>query len=365
MARYRVGIIACGSIARSHARGWKANEAQAELVAIADNEEGALGDAGVAWNVSTDHRYLDYREMLDREHLDIVSVCSWHGQHAPMTIAAAARKPKAILCEKPMATCLGEADEMITAARRNNVKLAIGHMRRFYGGWEAARRLIAEGAIGRPQHARSVVAQGLLNWGTHTIDGMRWVLGDPEAEWVVGSVQRDSDRYERSTRVEDSCTGLIQFAVNGEQPGPQVFVQSDLGAGASINWQVIGTEGIISAEENNVRLLNATTGGWKEVVASGPDRGEAFAAQAAEVIAWVDGHIEEYRGEARQARATLEVMMAIYESARLNEVTRLPLQTRLYPLDLMVESGQLPVRRPGEYDIRSFLVRGERMRWEA
>ena len=62
-------------------------------------------------------------------------------------------------------------------------------------------------------------------------------------------------------------------------------------------------------------------------------------------------------------RAALEIMMAIYESARLHEVVRLPLQTRAYPLDLMVEGGDLPIERPGAYDIRSFLARGEDMSW--
>ena len=50
-----------------------------------------------------------------------------------------------------MATSLGEADAMITACQRNGVRLAIGHMRRFYRGWEEARRLVAGGAIGTPQ----------------------------------------------------------------------------------------------------------------------------------------------------------------------------------------------------------------------
>jgi predicted dehydrogenase len=73
-----------------------------------------------------------------------------------MVIAAAARQPKVILCEKPMATSLGEADEMIVACKRNGVKLAIGHQRRFYTGWEEAKRLIQDGAIGEPQRLWSV-----------------------------------------------------------------------------------------------------------------------------------------------------------------------------------------------------------------
>jgi hypothetical protein len=55
------------------------------------------------------------------------------------------------------------------------------------------------------------------------------------------------------------------------------------------------------------------------------------------------------------------MLMAIYESARRHEKVILPLETRLNPLDLMVESGHLAVERPGRYDIRAFLLRGERM----
>ena len=52
---------------------------------------------------------------------------------------------------------------------------------------------------------------------------------------------------------------------------------------------------------------------------------------------------------------------AVYESARMHEQVRLPMQTRSNPLDLMVESGHLTPQRPGPYDIRAFLLRGERM----
>ena len=60
------------------------------------------------------------------------------------TIAAAARKPKAILCEKPMADTLGRAEEMLVACRRNKVKLVIAHQRRFLPAYTLARDLIAE-----------------------------------------------------------------------------------------------------------------------------------------------------------------------------------------------------------------------------
>ena len=113
--KYRAGIIGCGSIANAHARGYLGVE-EIEMVAIADPVEEAVNQFGAHYNI--ENRYRDAREMLDTEDLDIVSVATWHKLHAPMTIAACARKPKAILCEKPMATNLGDCDEMMMLARR-------------------------------------------------------------------------------------------------------------------------------------------------------------------------------------------------------------------------------------------------------
>jgi predicted dehydrogenase len=355
---YRAGIIACGGIAREHARAWVAAPG-VKLAALSDTDPGGLAGFAYDFDVAPEHCYTDYREMLDRENLDIVSVCSWHGQHADMTVAAAARSPKVILCEKPMAVSLGEADAMITGANRAGVKLAISHMRRFYTGWEQARRLVLAGEIGTPRRVWSVIRDGLLNWGSHTIDGIRFVLGDPAAEWVIGNVERKTDRYERGIRIEDACAGVIAFA-----NGTHAVIESDLTPHGSINFEIVGSDGIVQVDENRVRVL--TAGGWRELdVPSDETFSTPFVAQARSIIDWLDGRIadSEYRNEGTNARVTMEIMMAIYESARLHEQVRLPLQTRLSPLDLMVESGDLSIERPGAYDIRSFLVRGEGMSW--
>ncbi|HZS89641.1 MAG TPA: Gfo/Idh/MocA family oxidoreductase [Chloroflexota bacterium] len=356
---YRAGIIACGGIAREHARAWLATPG-VKLAALADSDPAGLDRFAHDFDVAPENCYTDYREMLDREDLDIVSVCSWHGQHAEMTVAAAARSPKVILCEKPMAVSLGEADAMITAAQRNGVKLAISHMRRFYTGWEQARRVVLSGEIGAPRRVWSFIRDGLLNWGTHTIDGMRFVMGDPAAEWVVGNVERKTDRHERGIRIEDSCAGVIAFA-----NGAHAVIESDLTPYGSINFEIVGSEGILQVDENQVRVLAAGRG-WRELEVPGDETfSTPFVAQARGIVDWLDGRIAdaEFRNTASNGRATLEIMMAIYESARRHEQVRLPLQTRLSPLDLMVENGDLTIERPGAYDIRSFLVRGEGMSW--
>ena len=229
-----------------------------------------------------------------------------------------------------------------------------------------------------------------MNLGTHTIDMMRYVLGDPAAVAVIGAVQRETDRYERAMRIEDSCAGIIEF-----DNGVRALVESDLTpcVPISVNCTFYGTEGALAIDEDYVRLMQGG-GGWRDLAGTPPARTapetydtrafgapawyhmgghrgpghlaaikQASVAQARELLGWLEGRIDDYRGEARHGYAVLEIMLALYESARLHEVTRLPLQTRVHPLDLMVESGSLPVTRPGKYDIRSFLVRGEGMSW--
>ena len=88
---------------------------------------------------------------------------------------------------------------------------------------------------------------------------------------------------------------------------------------------------------------------------------EAGAGQADELADWIEGKVETHRGEGTNGYKALEMCHAVYESARTRERVVLPVRTLVNPLDLMVESGQLPVRFPGRYDIRSALLRGENM----
>ncbi|MGI8915723.1 MAG: hypothetical protein ACR2JY_18380, partial [Chloroflexota bacterium] len=113
-------------------------------------------------------------------------------------------------------------------------------------------------------------------------------------------------------------------------------------------------------ERGWVRYLNAASTGWQQVDTPWHD---AWVHQAQETIAWVEGRLTNPLSSAERAYATQEVMMAIYESARKRRRIDLPLKTRLNPLQLMVEQGDLPVEWPGAYEQRARIVRGEAMSW--
>ena len=351
--KHRVGVIASGRIARHHGEGWKQCK-RAEIVAIADRHPDALAEYARDFGVKS--QYLDYREMLEKESLDIVDVCSWDPLHAEMTIAAAAHKPKVILSEKPMAVSLGQGQSMVTSCARNGVKLAISHQRRFYSSWIEARRLVAAGEIGEPERLWTSVRAGMMNTGTHGIDFQLWALGDCRAEWVMGSVERKTDHHIFGHRVEDRCCGLI-----GYEGGAVGVIENELSGEYMIGATIYGSEGIIHVNDTTLRYLSSQAGwqNFEPTEDSTTPYGAAYSAQADSICDWIDGSVEDFRGDASYAIKTLEIMMAVYESARTHERVQLPLQTRDNPLDVAVEAGVIPVEKPGAYDERSFLLRGE------
>ena len=337
--KYRAGIIGCGGISRSHARAYQQHE-KVNLVTAADINPEALKKFADQFSISA--KYTDYKEMLKEEDLDLVSVCTWQGTHAGITIAAAESVVRGILCEKPMAVNLGEADAMIEACDRSGTKLVVCHQHRFDPINVEARKLVQEGVIGQPTMVFRRVGDGLLNSGTHAIDGVRYILGDPETEWVIGQVERRTDRYERRCRIEDLCMGLICFS-----GGARFVIESDL-PGPELSAPLIyGTEGILTASDGKLLLINDKKLGWQEIMPT-----EEGTTQLGELIAWIEGRVKEHRGSGRQARYTMEIMMAIYESLRIKGLVRMPLKTKESPLEMMTNDGTLPVEKPGKYDIR-------------
>ena len=384
MSKHRTAIIACGVIARVHARGWLAVPGQpTEIAALADTNPDARREFGDFFKVGEEHRYADYREMLDKERPDFVDVCSWHQQHAEMVIAAAARKPKAIICQKPMAVSLGEADDMITACARNNVKLIIAYQRPHHAAWIKAREMIRQGAIGKVTQIQLDDGGNILNTNSHNIRLALFLMDEPEVEWVMGAVERTTDRVERGLPAEDACMGIAQCA-----NGATILIQGNLVKGLGQGCRVIGTDGMMefdtthhpdemiptdapmympeipSARYNyeigTVRYLNPDSNGWEAVEAPWYD---CWSHQCQEAVAWVEGKTDDVISSAERARAVQEIMMALFESARKRQRIYLPLKTKVNPLKLMVDNGDLPVEWPGRYESRAKLVRGEGMSW--
>ena len=193
------------------------------------------------------------------------------------------------------------------------------------------------------------VVDGLLNTGSHVIDGMRYALGDPQAEWVMGALERKTNRWERDVPIEDCCLGLTSFA-----GGAQALLQVDLTPYSSADhFTVQGTEGLLMVAPDSLRLINSdnsdeetrpTLWDTQTKSAAGSVGFEsyfhiAYTAQARGLKAWLDGG-SGYRSEGTQTRHTVEIMMALYQSVREGEVMRLPLTEEAYPLSCYGSGGQ-------------------------
>lgn len=331
---YLAGIIGCGGISHSHAQGYVSCK-RTELVAAADINPAQLEKYAEQYKLSKEHLYTNHIEMLEKENLDLVSVCTWPGLHAPCTIDAAKRGVKGIICEKPMAPDMKQADAMVEACDQNGTKLAIGHQLRFGGIYEKTRELVQTGAIGQLTKIHGVCEGGdLKDNATHTVDLMRFFAQDEPIEWVIGQIDRRSKPSKYALDSEDFAIGYWKFA-----SGVRGFIESGRFTMKGYHHiYLYGTDGEIELHAPGapaLRMRSKTT------------KGEWITPEAKSTTDPVQDLVDaieenrEHRSSGRQGRAALEVLMAIYESSRIRALIELPLTTKESPLTLMIQAGQI------------------------
>ena len=150
----RLGLIGCGGIVQNtHARAYRSLPDTVKVTALADIVPENLQKIGELFDVPTENRYADYREMLEHATIDAVTVATPHSFHAEQVIEAAGAGV-AIISEKPMATTLEEADKIMEAVRRNSVRYTVVHNYIFTAGMRAA--MTELDALGESHFGRSV-----------------------------------------------------------------------------------------------------------------------------------------------------------------------------------------------------------------
>lgn len=271
--RLRLGLIGAGTIAFSaHLPAIRKLRDSLELVAVADirveNAERAAREYGA------ESHYADYRELLAREDLDFVDICTPEFLHAEQVEAAAAAGVH-IICEKPMSATIGEADRMIAATERAGVKLMIAHSRRFTGRYRQIRAAIDRGDIGevryfrenerRPRSMYDVLGLGTGYWNpeggrpwltmaqfsqgaaltnaVHETDLARWFIGQQPV-----SVYAEARITEPGAEVPDMISYSIEFA-NGAVGASEIVNQLPPGYPYFHMTEVIGTDGRIRSTD--------------------------------------------------------------------------------------------------------------------
>ena len=129
----------------SHAGGYHANP-DIDLVAVADVDEEKLRRFGDAWDIPNSGQYVGHEAMLESEGLDVVSVCTptlYHHDHV-LAAARSTADPAVIWCEKPIASSVTEASEMIDVCAETDTDLVINHSFRFVEKVQQLRDLLEE-----------------------------------------------------------------------------------------------------------------------------------------------------------------------------------------------------------------------------
>jgi predicted dehydrogenase len=267
VAPVRCAIVGLG-MGRYHARCLH-EDPQASVVAVADIDAAKLD------SYATDNpkaaRFTDHREMLKQVQPDLVIVALPNALHKPVTLDALAAGAH-VLCEKPMAMTVAEAEAMRDAAKAAGRRLGINFSQRFAPGNRALKALVGSGALGEVYHGycswtrrdgfpgfggwfgqKKLSGGGpLIDLGVHRIDMCLWLMGHPEVASVSGAAHHRigiprAQAQGKAFDVEDFASGFVRFA-NGAS---LVFEVSWAGHQKEKETQVmriLGTEGSIDMD---------------------------------------------------------------------------------------------------------------------
>jgi predicted dehydrogenase len=365
-AKYKVAVI--GRTGRgNYGHGldvvWN-NIDRAQVVGVAD--EDAKGRAAAAKRLKAPKAYADYRLMLEKERPHIVSVAPrWLDCHRDMVLACAEYGCHVFL-EKPICQTLEQADEMVAALEGKDLKLAIAHQTRYSPTLEHARRLIVDGGLGdivelrgRGKEDRRGGGEDLMVLGTHVMDLMRLFAGDPQ--WCFACV-RDNGKPVTKKEVRDGAEGIGPLA-GDEIHATYRFSEKTMGyfsthrakhgAAKRFGLTIYGTKGILTTTTGSLPEVwfvedpswqpGRSKAQWKRISSDGIDtpetRTETGQALGNRLIALDLIHAIEMdtqpKGSIYDGRAALEMILAVYESHRLNAPAAFPLKIRKHPLNLL------------------------------
>jgi myo-inositol 2-dehydrogenase / D-chiro-inositol 1-dehydrogenase len=361
----RVGLIGSQFIAAIHAESLHRCP-DAELFAVASPTPGNAQK--LAEKHGAAHHFTDYRKMLELDELDMVIIAAPNDLHCAMTLDAASAG-KHVVCEKPLAMNLAEADRMIAACRQANVHLMYAEELCFAPKYVRLKQLLDEGALGFPTlvkqlekhdgphapHFWDVTRSGggvTMDMGCHAIEFFRWLLGGPHAggrrRAAITSVyaQMGTHVHTDKTRGDDNAVLVFETDAGGGAVCVAEESWTKLG-GMDDRAEVYGSKGVALADllHGNSIETYSTVGYGYAVEKAGSTVGWSFTIYEE---AWNYGFPQEIDHFVRCAqgreqplvtgedgRAVLEAIFAAYASAGTGRKVTLPFKTDARrPIDL-------------------------------
>lgn len=355
MDKIRYAIIGCGRIAPNHLSACIQHGDLFELAAVCDivpeNMEWCLSKVSLADAVKRAlPRYADYRKMLEEQKIDLIAVATESGKH--FEIAAYCLKMGChVIVEKPVALSLEHADKLIVLAKEHHRVLCACHQNRFNKSIAKIREAIEQGRFGRLLHGAAHIrwnrgeeyyrqapwrgtwdqdGGALMNQCIHNIDLLRWMMGDDITE-VFAYTDRLIHPY---IEAEDLGLALLRFrnGAYGLIEGTTNVYPRNL----EETLLIFGERGTVKAGGISVNRIEEWS--FADSLDQAEEVKRLFAENPPNVYGY--GHSPLYRdvglairegrspkidGEA--GKRALEVVLAIYKSAKEGRPVRLPLES--------------------------------------
>ncbi len=345
----KYALIGCGRIAVNHIKAALNNKLQIVAVCdvIADKMDALLAKYDLQSDTAIKH-YTDYKQMLaENPDIELISIATESGLHAEIALYCI-EQGKNVIIEKPMAMSIADADKIIAAAQKYNVKVSACHQNRFNVAVQKMRHALEAGRFGKISHGsihvrwnrdknyydqapwRGTWAQdggALMNQCIHGIDLLRWMMGS-EIDEVYGKTKQQFHHY---LEAEDLGMAIVTFkngAVATIEGTTNVYPKNleetlylfgetgtvKIGGTSTNNIDVWDFADETEADTVNKGLKEATSNVY----------GNGHTSLFADMIDAVQNNRQPYV-DAQAGKNALELVLAIYKSAAEGKPVKLPL----------------------------------------
>ena len=352
--KYRVGIVGLRGItsavpqAPGPRAAWQGSKVgppfdreivvgHAACLALMDNVDVAgycdivpelLADFGNNWGATWPNAkpYTDYKQMLAEADLDILTVGTGDNRHADMVVDAANSGVRAIMCEKPLATTMEDANRMLKACEDNGVQLSVGHTKSWDPMYHKIRDMVRDGEIGQ---VKSITANMggpramLFRNGTHRVHGLVF-FADSEPTHVMGLLEEGFDHWDeyrgdggKNPETEPGVNGIIKFA-----NGVRAYFDCTKNALDTSSITIAGTKGKITfVLQSGMATLESEDEGGDTISRTIKPMGivsnyqtMGYVAAYEELIRLSESGVGESVGNGRQARHVVQIMIGFLKS---------------------------------------------------
>lgn len=345
----KYALIGCGRISTNHMKAAVNNHL--EIVGVCDILPEKMEEILEKHELKEDtsiHRYTDYKELLEKETPDLVSIATESGNHAEIALYCI-EKGVHVIIEKPMAMSIDDANKIIELSEKKNIKVSACHQNRFNIAVQELRRAIESGRFGKISHGsihvrwnrnhgyydqaswRGTWAQdggALMNQCIHGIDLLRWMMGD-EVEEIYGATRQQFHDY---LEAEDVGMAVVKFkngAIGTIEGTTNVYPKN-----LEETLYIFGENGTVKiggTSTNNIDVWDFADETEEDAKNKGLEEatsnvyGNGHTSLFADVMDAIENDRKPYV-DAVAGRNALEMILSIYKSQKTGKPVKLPLE---------------------------------------